>query len=52
MSRIDRPELRRRLGDLYRKLGTLLDSLNTALPTFAGVAHARNLIQERAVLRR
>lgn len=39
MSRIDRPELRRRLGDLYRKLGMLLDSLDTSNSTFAGVVY-------------
>lgn len=39
MSRTHRPELRRRLADLYRKLGTLLDSLNTSLPTFSGVVY-------------
>jgi len=39
MSRIDRPQLRQRLGDLYRKLGALLDSLNTSGSTFAGVVY-------------
>lgn len=39
MARIDRPALRRRMGDLYRRLGVLLASLNTSLPTFPGVVY-------------
>ena len=35
----DRPALRRRLGDLQRRLAQILASLNTSLPTFAGVVY-------------
>ncbi len=36
MSPVDRPVLRRKLHDLHVRLGRILESLNTTLPTFAG----------------
>lgn len=39
MTRIDRPALRQRLRDLHLRLGTLLECLKVALPTFPGVVY-------------
>lgn len=39
MTRFDRSALRQRLGDLYRRLGAILQSLPAERPTFAGVVY-------------
>ena len=39
MSRTNRPALRRKMGELYRRWGKVWESLNTALPIFPGVVY-------------